>query len=465
MIVLGHNTQVLPTVRLFLAGRMMVQVFSPAPELEQVLAPFPGVEFTLMPPGYASAPTTLPQSGPYVLCVDKEEQAKAIRSWLPRTIAVFQVTSERRGRTSAPGFLPLLPPPSQQRQRLFETLATLRRVDALLEVAHPVKQPLILLYGDPDPDAIGAAVGLQTLWQSIGKEARIRYTGEISRYQNELLVRYLDPGMEKLRDEELATADLVAVVDAQPGFWKERPPQAQVVIDHHPECAGSQAAYSDIRSNCGATCSIICEYLVESGIPIKKRLATALLYGIITDTADLSRNTAQADLRAHALLHQRADHFFLTRLAKSQIPLSMLDWIAWGISHRVVRRELMLIHFGEVPTPDVLVQVADHMLLTCGIAWVVCAGKSGDTLIVVLRGDGHHQDVGARARAAFGKLGSAGGHRTMGRAEIPLQGGHVDTTVDLLVERLFPRSGTEVRNRLIRTLREHLHGAGPRSLS
>ena len=87
-----------------LAGRMLVRVYSPAPELEQVLAPFPGVEFTPIPAGYAAAPADLPQTGPYVLCVDKEEQAKAIRAWLPRTVAVFQVASERRGRNAAPGF-------------------------------------------------------------------------------------------------------------------------------------------------------------------------------------------------------------------------------------------------------------------------------------------------------------------------------------------------------------------------
>jgi hypothetical protein len=70
--------------------------------------------------------------------------------------------------------------------------------------------------------------------------------------------------------------------------------------------------------------------------------------------------------------------------------------------------------------------------------------------------------VGSRAKSAFGKIGSAGGHRTMGRAEIVLNGEHVDVTVDLLVDNLFKRMSESRRERIRRTLRNHLHGAGPR---
>src|SRR4029079_9949208 len=102
-------------------------------------------------------------------------------------------------------------------------------------------------------------------------------------------------------------------------------------------------------------------------------------------------------------LHEKADRTFLSRLEKSQIPSRFLDYIAWGISHRVVYRDLTVIHFGQVPTPDVLVQVADLLLLTYGITWVVCAGVVGEKavgggrgdeqrkLVMIFRGDGFQQ--------------------------------------------------------------------------
>ena len=39
-----------------------------------------------------------------------------------------------------------------------------------------------------------------------------------------------------------------------------------------------------------------------------------------------------ADIAAYEWLHGRCDRAFMDRLQKSQIPLDLLDTIAWGIS-------------------------------------------------------------------------------------------------------------------------------------
>jgi nanoRNase/pAp phosphatase (c-di-AMP/oligoRNAs hydrolase) len=142
----------------------------------------------------------------------------------------------------------------------------------------------------------------------------------------------------------------------------------------------------------------------------------------------------------------------------------MLDVIAWGITHRVVYRDHMLVHFGTVRSPDHLVQVADLLLLTYGISWVVCAGvvEKPRRLVAIFRGDGHHQDVGHRAAQAFGGLGSAGGHRTMGRAEVPLtEDQTLDDTCGMLVRCLFKRMRPARARSFIRTLRKHLGDLRP----
>ena len=462
VVVIGHNNQVMPTVGLFVGGNIGVRVYTADEDLEAELAPYPGVEVTIVPAGYAQPPEDLPEAA-YFICVDKDPIARTVRDWLPDTVAVFHLGHERKGKTAALGFLSLAMPQSQNRQQLLRRLSTLRRVDRLRDLARNAELPLILMYGDPDPDAIGAALGLATIWRSCGACPIIRYTGEVQRYQNKLLINYLKEPIERLREGERLGADITAVVDAQPLFWpdEERRPHAQVIIDHHPKLEGSDALYCDIREDYGSTSTILTEYLQEAGLPLKRKLATCLLYGLCTDTADLQRNTHSNDIKVYDILHAKADNHFLSRLNKSQVPMSMLDYIAWGIGHRLVYRDVMLIHFGEVETPDVLVQVADQMLLTCGINWVVCAGKIGDKLVVVFRGDGHRQDVGARAKSAFGKIGSAGGHRTMGRAEIHLEGEHVDATVDLLIDNLFKKMGQARRLEFIRILRNHLHGPGP----
>jgi nanoRNase/pAp phosphatase (c-di-AMP/oligoRNAs hydrolase) len=460
--IIGDNGHVVPTVGFFVGGGVPVRVYTARPDIEHHLAPYPGVHVTLMTPGYAAIPADLPAS-PYFLAVESDDDALRIRAWLPPTVAVFLLGSEHRRRALASGFLSLTTSPSALRHEVHARLATLRRLDDLIALARPAEKPLILLYGDPDPDAIGAGLGLAAIWRTVGREARIRYTGEVKRYQNRLLLSYLkDADIDELRDSELAEADLVAVVDAQPGFWKTAPPAAHVIIDHHPHRPDSIGAFVQIRSDVGATSTLVAEYLIEADLPIPKALATALLYGLETDTDHLNRHTSAADIRVFEALHPRADHHFLDRLDKSQIPMPVLDWIGWGISHRVVVRDMMLIHFGTVPTPDVMVQVADLMLLTCGIWWVVCAGVHDGKLIAIFRGDGHHQDVGKRAAQAFSKIGSAGGHRTMGRAEVDLgEHGTVESSVEVLVKNLFRRMSYSRRRRLINVLLGHLQSGGP----
>lgn len=461
--IIGHNGQVMPTVGLCVGGDIRVRVYTAAPQLEEQLAPYPGVQVTLVS-DYASRPPDLP-GPPYIVAVHQPEELAQVRAWLPETVARFAIGSERLLRRAGAGFLRLHESAAALRRRLEARLATLRRVDALLAMARAAQRPLILMYGDPDPDAIGAGLALRALWQQAGRSAPVRYTGEVQRYQNRLLLSWLKADIARLRDEELEAADLVAVVDAQPGFWRERPPPARVVIDHHPLREDTAAEFTDVRPEYGATATILAEYLSEAGLRIDRKLATALLYGITTDTDDLRRKAHTADIAAYELLLRRCDASFRQRLDKSQIPASVLEWIAWGIQHRVVHRDLCLIHFGAVPTADIMVQTADFVLLTHGIAWVVASGirddEQGRRLVVVLRSDGHRCDVGRRARDAFADIGSAGGHRTMARAEIPLAEQNDETVIALLVDNLLRRMAPARRRRLREVLRQQLAAGGP----
>lgn len=458
--IIGHNSQIVPTVGFFVGGAMAVRVYTTRTDLEGDLAPYPGVQVTVLP-SYEHAPHDLPEP-PYVVAVDVDDDALLIRSWLPPTTAVFIAGSEQRRRSPLHGFLSLMPSSTATRRALLRRLMVLKRVDLLMNLARQATRPLILMYSNPDPDAIGAALGLATIWRAADRDPLMRYTGEVQRYQNKLLLNYLREPIERLKEEELAAADLIAVVDAQPGFWRENPPQAHVIIDHHPRREDTQALYVDLREGYGSTSTILTEYLVEADLPISKPLATALMYGLTTDTDDLNRHAGAADIRVFDELHHRADHHFLTRLDKAQIPMSVLDHIAWGISHRVVVRDLILIHFGEVPTADIMVQTADQLLVTYGINWTVCAGVKDRTLVVIFRGDGHRQDVGKRAALAFGKIGSAGGHRTMGRAEIPLPNGADELdSCEILVDNLFRKMNAKRRARFVRRLKAHLKGEGP----
>ncbi len=132
--VIGHNSQILPTVGFFVAGGIPVKVFTASEATIDQLAPYPGVSATLVPAGYESAPAAL-GGPPYFIGVEDPDSAERIRTWLPPTTAQFLVRRESRRRPLPKGFLSLLPAQSDNRLQVLRRLSALRRVDSLLELA------------------------------------------------------------------------------------------------------------------------------------------------------------------------------------------------------------------------------------------------------------------------------------------------------------------------------------------
>jgi nanoRNase/pAp phosphatase (c-di-AMP/oligoRNAs hydrolase) len=55
------------------------------------------------------------------------------------------------------------------------------------------------------------------------------------------------------------------------------------------------------------------------------------------------------------------------------------------------------------------------------VKWSIVSGIHDNRLIIILRNDGVRKNAGRVAKTAFSALGSAGGHRSMARAELPLE--------------------------------------------
>ena len=78
------------------------------------------------------------------------------------------------------------------------------------------------------------------------------------------------------------------------------------------------------------------------------------------------------------------------------------------------------IHMGVVQDTDALVILADFFLKMAETTWCIVSGIYGKKVIVILRNAGFRLDAGKVAKRLFGELGSAGGHQSAARAEIPI---------------------------------------------
>ncbi|UCD84127.1 MAG: DHH family phosphoesterase [Deltaproteobacteria bacterium] len=293
------------------------------------------------------------------------------------------------------------------------------RLKKLKKAVTGANRPLILIYGNPDPDALASAWALKEIMHSAGAKADIRYTGEFGRLENETMVKVLQIPAEPLKENELAGADLVALVDSQPDFFKPvELPRCDIVIDHHPRKTSREYLFSDIRPNCLATSLILTEYLRISGLRVSAKLATALYYGIQTDRQNVKRWPTSEDTEAILYLQRKASKNILRKIEFSSYSLGRLDYFSIALTKIRYAKGVLYSHVGPVPYTDVCVQIADFLTRVKEAKWAVVSGVVRDKLIIIFRCDGHNKHAGKTANAAFGNMGSAGGHVTMGRAEI-----------------------------------------------
>ena len=280
----------------------------------------------------------------------------------------------------------------------------------------------IVLQDDPDPDAMASAIALRVLLGRNKQTTPIFAFKPVTRPENRTMTHLLEIEVAPAATEALREYDKIAMVDVEPPFFGERLPRADIVIDHHPGYEIGLAPFEDIRVDYGATATIMTEYLVTAEERISERLATALLYGIRSDTLALSRRTTEADLQAFTHLYPLANYNLLRQIDRPELPLSFARMLARAMDRLVVRDGLAVIHLGAVERDDLIVQMADFCLQFEGVEWVAVSGKLGPNLVVAIRNHGlGRANAGDLAKRLFADIGNAGGHRNMAKAVVPLR--------------------------------------------
>jgi len=295
------------------------------------------------------------------------------------------------------------------------------KVERIRELAAGKERIGILLQDDPDPDALASGLALRALLGRTKASAPLITFGRITRPENAAMVRALEMEVEHVTVADLARFDALAMVDVQPSFCEEALPEILVVIDHHPEAKACRAAFRDIRPSYGATATILTEYLRAADVKITERVATALFYGIKSDTLHLERGGTRADMDAFAYLYEMANHNILRRIERPELPLDALDALGDALVHRQILHNVLFAHLGPVSRPDLIPQFADLCLQVAGIEWSVVSGLTGDEVHISVRNVGYVRAAGDVVRDAFAQLGLAGGHRTAAKAVIPLR--------------------------------------------
>ena len=272
-----------------------------------------------------------------------------------------------------------------------------------------------------DPDAIASAMAVKRLlWRKV-TEIAISHINVIKRPDNLAMIRLLGVHMVPWAGFDRSGYNKMVMVDSQPShnpaFQGLIP---DVLIDHHP-VTDAAAAFKDIRPEYGATATILTEYIRAAKIRPSAKLAAGLFYGIKTDTSNFERHALMEDVRAFQFLFRYANAHLIRKIEYAEIRFNFLKYYQTAISNMRLRKGRVFIFLGEVVSPDVCVLIADFFMRINRVDYSIVSGVCEGNLVLILRNDGLRKNAGNLAKQAFGQFGHAGGHKSMARAEIPLE--------------------------------------------
>ena len=310
---------------------------------------------------------------------------------------------------------------------------------------------LILTHDNPDPDALASAFGLLKLAESFdGLSARIGFGGFVGRAENRTMVRELGLPITPTWAVGFGDVDLIALVDTQPGTGNNSLPEdreAAVVIDHHPlRGETKRARFWDVRTGCGSSSTILTQYLQAAGVPLEGSVATALFYGIQSETQDLGRETGEADTRASLALYPGTDRELLSRIRYPDLPRPYFKSLHRSLERARTRGPVIISYVGALDYPDLVAELADFYLRYEGSQWSFCIGVFEYDILISIRTSIPDAAAGQLLRRVVGDDGSAGGHGMMAGARVPvahLSAEDVRLKSEELVNRFIKELGVE----------------------
>jgi nanoRNase/pAp phosphatase (c-di-AMP/oligoRNAs hydrolase) len=306
----------------------------------------------------------------------------------------------------------------------------------------------VLILINADPDAIASAMAVKRLlWRKVAG-ITVSAINVIKRPDNLTMIRMLGVDLVHVDKIDEKLYSRFVIVDSQPCHNEAfRRFPIDVIIDHHPR-TDDQASFMDIRPNYGATATILTEYLRAARIKPSVKLASALFYAIKTDTSNFERQTQIEDLKSFQFLFRYANPHLVRKIEQAELRPDFLKYFKLALERKRMRKGRVFIHLGPVVSPDICVLIADFFLRVNKITWSIVSGIHEKKLVIVLRNDGLRKNAGNVAKQSFSALGSAGGHKTMARAEIPIPDlvNHVDHQDDpkvlrWIIQRIEKRAG------------------------
>ena len=292
---------------------------------------------------------------------------------------------------------------------------------------HGVERVLVVLHDNPDPDCVASGLGLSRIFTEVlGAKTMLGYGGIVGRAENRVMIQRVGARnrMVRLSEVDFSQFQLIVTVDTQPRTGNNSLPEDLVphmVIDHHPRHKGRTkgVAWVDIRPRYGATATIVYEYLQALQLAIDRKLATAIVYAIRTETHELGREASPPDRRAYRNMSPLSDPLILFDITHAKVPRNYFQMMASALANANIYEEALVTNLLDIDNPDHVAEVADMLLRLEGVSWTLVMGRYEQNVHLSLRTLLRDADAGEIMEKLVRKIGSGGGHEMGAGGKIP----------------------------------------------
>jgi len=241
----------------------------------------------------------------------------------------------------------------------------------LLDAVSQYRSLMICIQGSPDPDVIASSYALKLLCEKVGVKAEIFASSEPSLPQNRAIVEQLDiPITYASPAGSVQRFNAYAVLDFQSAFVKgvTGTIECAVHIDHHePVKESVRPAFKLALENFNSVSSAMALFIRESEFSqddtLIRKVATALVYGIQTDT-DGYQHASNLDFEALSFISPYSDSQVLDRITGLPMSGAVARLLEKAMQNRVRYRDWAIAGMGFIDESvrDAIAIIADFLL-------------------------------------------------------------------------------------------------------
>jgi len=270
----------------------------------------------------------------------------------------------------------------------------------------------IQCHDNPDADALASGFGLYSYLTARGKNARLFYGGRAPVGKPNLLemLRILEIPAEHDQVPQHVQG-LLVTVDCQYGAGNVTPVTAErvAVVDHHIQ-EKELPPLHDLRPYLGSCSTLIWKLLADGGYTPQTPLATALYYGLYTDTGGFAEIRHPLDRDMWDAL--APDLPVVKKLMRCNLSLGDLDLAAQSLAGLDYQAECRLALVQAPPCdPNILGFISDLAMQVDSVDIVIAFSPAQDGIKFSVRTSTREVTAAELASAlTAGGIGSGGGH-------------------------------------------------------